>query len=116
MLDPKTIKFKNLTGKDPVERMWNKEKLITEGSLMVWWIPQVPMNGFLFPVENLREAKHIILCLGKYDLFQYENRIKGDYSNVGGLLVFEDDEWVEWADIISGNGIDDIIIKNDIFK
>ena len=34
--------------------------------------------------------------LANYDLFQLENNIKPDYSNMGGLSVFEDGEWCEW--------------------
>lgn len=36
--------------------------------------------------------------LAEYDLFQFENKVKPDYSNMGGLLMFEDGEWVDWYD------------------
>lgn len=68
-----------------------------EGDLRVWWIPQVPMKPFIVPVSNLREAKLLLATLANYDLFQLENNIKPDYSNVGGLSVFEDGEWCDWA-------------------
>lgn len=66
------------------------------GDLKVWWIPQVPMKPFEYPVPNIDTA--IILCdaLAKYDLFQYENNVKPDYCNTGGLVVFEDGEWIDW--------------------
>ncbi len=76
-----------------------------EGDLRVWWIPQVPMEPFRTPVANIREAKLLIDTLGRYDAFQFENRIKPDYCNGGGLEVFEDGEWCEWADE-KGEGID----------
>ena len=48
--------------------------------------------------------------LADYDAFQYENKIKPDYSNVGGLQMFDttDDtdsvegSWVDWCDEESG--------------
>ena len=76
------------------------------GSLRVWWIPQVPMKPFLVAVGNLREAKLLLDTLAKYDAFQFENRIKPDYCNTGGLSVFEDGEWCDWADE-EGNDIDE---------
>lgn len=37
--------------------------------------------------------------LADYDQFQFENRIKPDYCNMGGLLMVDDDgEWVDWYD------------------
>lgn len=67
-----------------------------EGDLQVWWKPQVPMKSFIYPVDSVDEAALIINVLGLYDLFQYENKVKGDYANAGGLEVYEDDDWVDW--------------------
>lgn len=67
-----------------------------EGDLRVWWIPQIPMKAFNVPVKNLDEACLLIDTLGKYDLFQLKHKVKPDYSNAGGLNVFENGEWVEW--------------------
>jgi len=66
--------------------------------LRVWWIPQVPMKAFYAPVKSLSEAKNMLDVLAKYDIFQYENKIKPDYSNVGGLQIFDGEEWIEWED------------------
>jgi hypothetical protein len=68
----------------------------------VWWIPQVPGQSFdIHDVRDLDTA--ILLCnvLANYDLFQYENKIKPDYCNVGGIQwhhpCFElDDEWEDF--------------------
>uniref|UniRef100_A0A6M3LRW2 Uncharacterized protein n=1 Tax=viral metagenome TaxID=1070528 RepID=A0A6M3LRW2_9ZZZZ len=73
------------------------------GDLRIWWIPQVPMNGFRVSVSNIREAKLILNTLALYDIFQFENNIKPDYCNVGGLEVYEDGEWLEWEDDIGDN-------------
>jgi hypothetical protein len=64
--------------------------------LRVWWIPQVPMKAFHVPVEGIKEAKKVLAVLANYDLFQYENNIKPDFSNAGGLEAFEDGEWCDW--------------------
>lgn len=53
--------------------------------LQVWWIPQIPGNPFLVDVPDLDTA--ILLCdaLANYDLFQFDNNIKPDYCNAGGI-------------------------------
>jgi hypothetical protein len=56
------------------------------------------MKSFVVPVGSLQEAKKILEVLADYDSFQLENNVKGDYSNMGGLNVFENGEWVDWAD------------------
>ena len=75
--------------------------------LRVWWIPQVPMKPFHFTVFTLCEAKMLIIALGEYDLFQYKNKIKPDYSNAGGLEEYVDGEWLEYEDE-EGRTIDEI--------
>lgn len=77
-----------------------------EGDLKVWWIPQVPGARFEVPVHSLKEAKLLLDTLADYDLFQLEHRIKPDYCNVGGLMVYEDGEWVDWEDPETGDSID----------
>lgn len=74
--------------------------------LKVWWIPQIPGKRFEVPVASVGEALKILNVLADYDIFQFENRIKPDYANAGGLLVFEDGEWTDWEDEY-GNSIDE---------
>lgn len=75
--------------------------------LRVWWIPQVPAPPmFHVEVETPEEAVKIMDVLANYDLFQYENKIKPDYSNVGGLEQLEDGEWTEWY-----NDLDEDIVE-----
>jgi hypothetical protein len=66
------------------------------GQLRVWWIPQVPMKSFHVEVSNVNEAKLLLKVLADYDIFQFENRIKPDYSNAGGLQTWDGEEWVDW--------------------
>lgn len=67
-----------------------------KGDLKVWWIPQIPMKPFHVSVANIDEAAKILYVLAEYDLFQYDNKVKPDYSNAGGLEVFDGNEWTEW--------------------
>lgn len=73
--------------------------------LRVWWVPQMPMKAFHVPVRDIREAHLILDALARYDTFQFENNIKPDYCNAGGLEEFEGGEWLEWEDE-DGNDID----------
>lgn len=66
--------------------------------LKVWWIPQVPGSLFEVEVSSVEEGVKLMSILARYDLFQFEHGIKPDYSNVGGLLMLEDGEWVDWCD------------------
>jgi hypothetical protein len=69
---------------------------MTEGALRVWWVPQIPMKPFHVPVATPADAGKLLDILADYDAFQFENRIKPDYCNAGGLEVFENGEWCEW--------------------
>lgn len=73
--------------------------------LRVWWIPQVPMKAFHVPVASPEEAALLLDVLAKYDKFQFDNHIKPDYCNAGGLQVWDLDSdgegtpgWVDWYD------------------
>lgn len=84
------------------------------GDLRVWWIPQVPMKPFHVKVDSIKEAKLILDTLADYDSFQFKNNIKPDYSNVGGLEMYELDydgtgkaDWFEWENE-DGENIDHV--------
>lgn len=79
----------------------------TEGDLRVWWIPQVPMKAFYRDVADLQQAVLLVEALADYDTFQLENGIKPDYCNIGGLLTFEDGEWVDWHEAATGRDFDE---------
>jgi hypothetical protein len=90
-----------------------------DGDLRVWWIPQIPMAAFYYPVVSIAEAKHMIEMLGFYDMFQYNHKVKPDFSNVGGLHVYDstmiDDEcdgWVDWHNE-DGYELDDVDDNGD---
>lgn len=91
---------------------------MTEKKLQVWWIPQVPGKPFKVDVESVAQAKFLLNVLADYDLFQFENRIKPDYSNAGGLNEFDPDDdhdgpegsWTTWYSP-DGDVIDDLTIE-----
>lgn len=85
-----------------------------KGDLRVWWIPQVPMKSFYYPVKSIREAKMLLDALALYDKFQFDNRVKPDYSNAGGLQEYdpenddgEGDCWTDWYNE-DGEDIDNV--------
>ena len=87
-----------------------------EGQLCVWWIPQIPMTSFMVLVESLEQGRFLLEVLAAYDQFQFENNIKLDYANVGGLSMYENGEWTDWYDDDGGNVEDyvaDRIIEQD---
>lgn len=68
---------------------------MTTNNYRVWWKPQVPMKSFLFEVRDLEQAKILVDALADYDEFQFQNNIKPDYCNQGGIQIREDGEWVD---------------------
>ena len=72
--------------------------------LRVWWVPQIPMQAFYVEVETPAEAVLVCETLARYDRFQYEHRVKPDYSNAGGIQQKEepveegDDGWYDVDD------------------
>ena len=77
--------------------------------LRVWHIPQVPGKPFHVETDSLQEAFKIKNALADYDLFQYENNVKGDYANANGIEMWDEsltdqdlvdmeleDRWVNW--------------------
>lgn len=73
-----------------------KAQKVAEGTLRFWWIPQVPMKPFYVNVSTVAEAALLYNAFSHYDLFQYENKVKPDYCNTGGLEVFVNGEWEKW--------------------
>lgn len=66
--------------------------------LRVWHVPQVPGQPFYVYTDDIREAVKILNILSAYDLFQLENNIKPDFSNMNGIEMWDEkeNEWVDW--------------------
>lgn len=54
--------------------------------LKVWWIPQIPGDAFEVEVATVEEGKKLCAVLADYDAFQFSNKIKPDYCNMGGIV------------------------------
>lgn len=53
--------------------------------------PQIPCKPFYVEVNSIQEGYKLSQVLADYDLFQYENKIKPDYSNMTVLEQFDED-------------------------
>ena len=80
-----------------------------EKKLQVWWVPQVPMKAFEVDVDTVSEGVKVMDIINKYDIFQFENNLKPDYCNAGGLRQWcgnSDGEgtpgWEDWYDDETG--------------
>lgn len=79
--------------------------------MRVWWMPQVGANAtFYIPVNSIEEARKYMDILAAYDEFQYEKRIKPDFSNTGGVQVWDDEEqdWMDWHGDDNGDYYDEV--------
>lgn len=74
----------------------------------IWWIPQVPGTPFHHDVDSPLQAKTMLHVLAMYDLFLLEHNHRVDFSNVGGLQYFDEqeNEWFDWEDE-NGYSVDD---------
>lgn len=79
---------------------YRKDEMTMKDKLRVWWISQVGASSetFYVPVQSVEEGKKVMDMLAAYDAFQLQNRIKPDYTNVGGLQVYDPtfEEWEDW--------------------
>ena len=66
--------------------------------MRIWWVAQVPVEEFHYPVDSLKEAFVMLDAFARYDLFQIENNIKPDFASAGGLHIWKGEEWEEWED------------------
>ena len=67
--------------------------------LRVWHNPQLGSGCPTFHVEvwTIREAVGILKALADYDNYQFENKIKPDFSNAQGLQSWNtDNNWEDW--------------------
>ena len=83
-------------------------KAPNEGDLRVWWIPQVPGESFIVYVDTIDEGRKVCEILAEYDLFQFNKNVKPDYSNAGGVQVYEADGngGIDWFDAYNDEGDD----------
>ena len=67
------------------------------GVLVMWHMPEVASGKKIYiPVISPLQGQKFIFLFSDYDLFLFKNKLRSDYTNASGLLVFKDEEWKEW--------------------
>lgn len=64
----------------------------------IFYIPQVPMPAFEREYEDFETAKEVLNAIINFSIFEYDNNVKPDYSDVAGIS-FYDEEYGDWEDI-----------------
>ena len=68
------------------------------------YIPQVPMHPYIVDVTRregttdasyLEQAATLLNAIVGLSIFEYENKIKPDYSDYAAILRLEDNEWCD---------------------
>jgi len=63
----------------------------------MWYIPQVPMKPFEVECETAEQAQDALDLITNFSIFEFENRVKPDYSDAGGVMVWES-AYEDWSD------------------
>lgn len=80
------------------------------GDLKVWYIPQVPGTPYEVNVirhngqsysSYLERAAEILEAITNFSIFEFENNIKPDYSDAGGISRWEGNgnDGFDWYDV-----------------
>jgi len=79
----------------------------TEGDLKVFYIPQVPMTPYEVAIPRrhgtreetdeayLNTAALVLNAVIGLSIFEFDNDIKPDYSDMAGIVRYEDGEWCD---------------------
>lgn len=89
-----------------------------ESPLKVWWIPEVPGKGCQMFVPSPQMAGVALEVLALYDLFLYKEELRSpsDFSNAGGVVVWnkEGNEWEDFYDEETGEDFDEWWERNRV--
>lgn len=65
----------------------------------VWYIPQVPMKAFEVDVPDVKTGRLLLDAIERFSLFEYENQVKPDYADAGGVAYLDEDgDWIDLED------------------
>lgn len=64
----------------------------------IFYIPQVPMPAFEREYEDFETAKEVLNAIINFSIFEYDNNVKPDYSDVAGISYWEE-AYQDWEDI-----------------
>lgn len=58
------------------------------------------MPAFEVITKTVEEAKLVLDALSDFSTFEFENRVKPDYSDAGGIVVWdaETESWEDWEE------------------
>ena len=76
--------------------------------LKVWFMPAIEVAEkprYEKEVDSIEQAVFLLNEIAQYTLLLGDASIMPDYSNVGGIMMLENGEWVDWYD--EESGIDD---------
>ncbi len=81
--------------------MTDNEQTPAYGDLRIWYVPQAPMDSYTQPVDSIEEGFKILDAIYQVALFEFENRLKPDYSNAGGVSRYETngEGGFDWYDV-----------------
>ncbi len=79
--------------------------------IRVWHVAQVPGKHFHVDVDDLNEAVKVRDALAEYDLFQFRNKIRGDFTNASGIEYFDPRDGGEWVEV-DEDDIDDLLTEH----
>lgn len=70
----------------------------THKKFKVWYIPQVPMQPFEVECETAEQAQDALDLITNFSIFEFENKVKPDYSDAGGVEKWDetDQEWFDY--------------------
>jgi len=63
-----------------------------------WYIPQVPMHPFEVERPTAVEAQAALDLITDFSIFEFENKVKPDYSDAGGVEEWDETDQ-EWFDL-----------------
>lgn len=80
---------------------WNPTDTPQEGDFRVWYAPQIPMPAFTVGVPDFATGVEILEVLVRFSLYEYKNRVKGDFADAGGISRWESDGegGFDWFDV-----------------
>lgn len=73
------------------------------------YVPQVPMKGIVIEAPSLEKAVYALESMIALSVFEYDNNVKPDYSDMAVIERWDGDEWEdvdedEWAHIYESAG------------
>ncbi len=59
---------------------------------IAWYIPQIPGKAFEYHTDDRNDAYRVLGCLTAFSAFEFQQRVKGDCSDAGGVAVWDDED------------------------